>query len=62
MCGLRVDTPAAFHGASSYLHRPVPIYHVVPESSGLYNYAISGAGSGLPVVARDHDMELVRVA
>jgi phosphatidylinositol glycan class B len=61
LCGLRVDTYAAFHGASSYLHRPVHIYHGVPESSGLYNYAIARAGSGLPVVARDRDMELVRV-
>ena len=32
----------AFHGASTYLHRPVRIYHGVPESSGLYNYAIAG--------------------
>jgi hypothetical protein len=62
VCGLRVDAPPAFHGASTYLHRPVYIYHDVPESSGLYNYAIARAGSGLPVVARDHDMELVRVA
>ena len=35
-------TLPAFHGASSYLHRPVYIYHDVPESSGLYNYAIAG--------------------
>ena len=61
LCGLRVDTYPAFHGASSYLHRPVHIYHGVPESSGLYNYAIARAGSGLPVVARDGEMELVRV-
>ena len=62
ICGLRVDTDAAFHGASSYLHRPARIYHGVPQSSGLYNYAIAGSGSGFPVVARDGDMELVRVA
>jgi GPI mannosyltransferase 3 len=62
LCGLRVDAHPAFHGASSYLHRPARIYHGVPESSGLYNYAIARAGSGLPVVARDRDMELVRVA
>jgi hypothetical protein len=62
LCGLRVDTWPAFHGASSYLHRRVRIYHDVPESSGLYNYAIAKAGSGLPVVARDREMELVRVA
>jgi len=65
LCGLRVDAYAAFHGASTYLHRRVRIYHDfvdVPESSGLYNYAIAKAGSGLPVVARDHDMELVNVA
>ncbi len=61
LCGLRVDTYPAFHGASSYLHRPARIYHEVPESSRLYNYAIARAGSGLPVVARDGDMELVRV-
>ena len=62
LCGLRVDTYPAFHGASSHLHRRVPIYHDVDETSGLYNYAIAKAGSGLPVVARDREMELVRVA
>jgi GPI mannosyltransferase 3 len=62
LCGLRVDHHPAFHGASTYLHRPVHIYHDVPESSGFYNYAIARVGSGLPVVARDRDMELVRVA
>jgi hypothetical protein len=62
LCGLRVDTYPAFHGATSYLHRRVPIYHGVDESSGLYNYAIAKAGSGLPVVARDREMELVRLA
>jgi hypothetical protein len=61
LCGLRVDAAPAFHGASTYLHRPVHIYHGVPESSGFYNYAIAGKGSGLPVVARDREMELVRV-
>jgi hypothetical protein len=62
LCGLRVDTQAAFHGASSYLHRSVGIYHDVPESSGLYNFAIAKAGSGRPVLARDGGMELVRIA
>jgi phosphatidylinositol glycan class B len=66
LCGLRVDVPPAFHGASTYLHLPVPIYsngpNNVDESAGFYNYAIARAGSGLRVVARDHDMELVRVA
>ena len=62
LCGLRVDMHPAFHGASSYLHLPVPIYYNVDESSGFYNYAIARAGSGSHVVARDHDMELVRVA
>jgi hypothetical protein len=61
LCGLRVDTFPAFHGASTYLHRPVHIYHGVPESSGLYNYAIARAGSGWPIVARDRGVELVRV-
>lgn len=61
LCGLRVDIHPAFHGASSYLHLPVPIYYNVDESSGFYNYAIARAGSGLRVVARDRDMELVRV-
>jgi hypothetical protein len=61
LCGLRVDTYPAFHGAASYLHRRVPIYHDVDESSGLYNYAIAKAGSGFPVVARDREMELVRI-
>jgi hypothetical protein len=62
LCGLRVDTYPAFHGASTYLHRPARIYHGVPESSGLYNYAIARVGSGMPVVLRDGEMELVRVA
>jgi hypothetical protein len=61
LCGLRVDTSPAFHGASSYLHRPARIYHGVPENSGLYNYAIARPGSGWPVVARDRGVELVRV-
>jgi hypothetical protein len=62
LCGLRVDTHAAFHGASSYLHRPVRIYHGVPAESELYNYAIARTGSGLPVVARDGGMELVNLS
>ena len=62
LCGLRVDVHPAFHGASTYLHLPVPIYYNVEASEGFYNYAIAGAGSGLRVVARDHDMELVRVS
>lgn len=62
LCGLRVDVHPAFHGASTYLHLPVPIYYMVEESAGFYNYAITGAGSGRRVVARDHDLELVRVA
>ena len=62
LCGLRVDVHPAFHGASTYLHLPVPIYYNVEASAGFYNYAIAGAGSGFRVVARDHDMELVRVA
>jgi hypothetical protein len=62
LCGLRVDVHPAFHGASTYLHLPVPIYYNGDESSGFYNYAIANVGSGLRVVARDHDMELVRVA
>jgi hypothetical protein len=62
LCGLRVDVHPAFHGASTYLHLPVPIYYDVEESAGFYNYAITRAGSGLRAVARDHDMELVRVA
>ena len=62
LCGLRVDVHPAFHGASTYLHLPVPIYYNLDESSGFYNYAIAAAGSGLRVVARDHDMELVKVA
>jgi hypothetical protein len=65
LCGLRVDAHPAFHGAFTYLHRRVHIYHDlrdVPPSSGLYNYAIASAGSGWPVVARDGGMELVRIA
>jgi hypothetical protein len=65
LCGLRVDAQAAFHGAFTYLHRRVHIYHDVrdvPASSGLYNYAITSAGSGWPVVARDGEMELVKTA
>jgi GPI mannosyltransferase 3 len=62
LCGLRVDVFPAFHGASTYLHLPVPIYYNVDESSGFYNYAIARSGSGLRVVARDRDMELVRVS
>ena len=62
LCGLRVDVPPAFHGASTYLHLPVPIYHDVDPSAGFYNYAIVPAGSGLRAVASDHDMELVRIA
>jgi hypothetical protein len=61
LCGLQLDTGLAFHGASSYLHRPVPIYNLAAESTGLYNYSITAAGTGLPVVARDHDMELIKV-
>jgi hypothetical protein len=65
LCGLRVDAHAAFHGAFTYLHRRVHIYHDfndVPPSSGLYNYAIINRGSGWPVVRRDGEMELVRIA
>jgi hypothetical protein len=61
LCGLQLDIPLAFHGGSSYLHLPVPIYNIAAESVGLYNYSITAAGTGLPVVARDHDMELIKV-
>ena len=46
LCGLRVDTYPAFHGASTYLHRPAHIYHGVPESR---------ASTTTPLPGRDRD-------
>jgi hypothetical protein len=61
LCGLRVDIHPAWHGGATYLHRRVRLYHDTPPESGFYNYAIAAAGSGLPAVAVDGDMELVKI-
>jgi hypothetical protein len=61
VCGLRVNVPRAWHGGASFLHRNVQFYGVMPGELGLYNYAITESGSGLPVAARDGDWELVRM-
>jgi hypothetical protein len=61
LCGLRVDVLPAWQGGASHLHRRVPFYWGVPAEAGLYNYAITSAGAGLPVAARDGDMVLVKL-
>jgi hypothetical protein len=62
VCGIRVNLPTVWHGGSSFLHRRVHFYGVGTDASlRLYNYAITLAGSGLPVVARDGEWELVRM-
>ncbi len=62
LCGLRVDTSAAFHGASSYLHRPVHIYHERPGEFGTLQLRHCQGGIRIAGRDRDHEMELVRVA
>ena len=65
VCGLRIDVHLAWTGGSAYLHRNAPLYMpgmagASPEY-GLINYAIIGPNSGLPVVAKDGTLELVRL-
>jgi hypothetical protein len=61
LCGLRVDGHQAWQGGASHLHRRIPFYWDVPEDERLYNYAITSAGSRLPVAARDGHMVLVKL-
>ncbi|MBS1151688.1 MAG: hypothetical protein H6Q89_3386, partial [Myxococcaceae bacterium] len=65
VCGLRIDVHLAWTGGSAYLHRNAPLYMpgmagASPEY-GLINYAIIGPNSGLPVVAKEGTLELVRL-
>lgn len=62
LCGLRVDVHPAWMGGSTYLHRDAPLYPPgSPPQTGFFNYAIVHAGSGLPPLAHEGDLELVQV-
>lgn len=62
LCGIRIDTHAAWHGGFSHLHRRAPIHAAgTPPQSNLFNYAIVGAGSGGHVIAKDDMVELIKL-
>jgi phosphatidylinositol glycan class B len=67
LCGLKIDTAdLVWTGGYSYLHRPVPLYGRVGPAvaSRFYNYKIVEIDANTPgkVVARDGDLELVRIS
>lgn len=65
VCGVRIDAAhLAWAGGHSYLHQKVPLYHLgqPPPQSRLFNYVITGKGSGAQVVASDGPLELVHLA
>ena len=62
LCGLAIaDTPLAWTGGSTYLHRKVPIYGPGNcKGSNGFNDATVGGVANQPVVARDGGYSLVR--
>ena len=64
VCGLRIDAAhLAWTGGSTYLHHPAPLYHLGRPSPalGYFNYMITRGDSGLPVVATQGGLELVKL-
>lgn len=68
LCGLRIDpyhagaVGLAWTGGSTYLHKKAPIYPPgFPHNLGYFNYVITRPGSGAEVIAREKDLELVRI-
>lgn len=63
LCGLRIDTAhLAWTGGSTYLHREVPLFMAgVSHRYGYFNYLITPQGSGMEVLAKDKNLELVRI-
>jgi GPI mannosyltransferase 3 len=64
VCGLRIDAAhLAWTGGSTYLHHHAPLYHLGQPgpASGFFNYVITRGGSGLPAVATDNGLELVKL-
>lgn len=64
VCGLRIDAAhLAWTGGSTYLHHHAPLYHLGQphHASGRFNYVITRPGSGLPAVAADSGLELVKL-
>jgi hypothetical protein len=72
LCGLFIDKDISWTGGSTYLHKYAPLFvpgYPLRETSLTrfhFNYAIVGAGYGYvygkAVIARDGDLELVKVS
>ena len=64
VCGLRIDAAhLAWTGGITYLHHKAPLYMPgFPPQHGFFNYVLTRAGSGAPVVASEGGLELVRIA
>jgi GPI mannosyltransferase 3 len=61
-CGVRVDVHPAWHGGFTHLHRRVPLHPPgTPHTQNLFNYIITGAGSGLPALATEGNFELIQL-
>jgi GPI mannosyltransferase 3 len=63
VCGLMIEAHLAWTGGSAYLHRNAPLYMPGWGQPGQFNYAIVGHDRvpGLPVIATDGPMELIRM-
>jgi hypothetical protein len=64
LCGLRIDAAhLAWTGGSTYLHLSAPLYPAgnPPPQTRLFNYVITGPGSGAQVVAKEGNLELVHI-
>jgi len=63
LCGLRIDVAhLAWTGGSTYLHRDAPLYMGgQPPQLGHFNYVLTRVGTGLPEVASEAGLALVRL-
>ncbi|MBL8914034.1 MAG: hypothetical protein JNM17_25240 [Archangium sp.] len=63
VCGLRIDAAhLAWTGGTTYLHHNAPLYMPgFPQQHGFFNYVLTRAGSGAPVIASEAGLELVRL-
>lgn len=63
VCGLRIDaTHLAWTGGSTYIHKEVPLFMAgTSERYGYFNYLITREGSGMEVIAKDKDLNLVKI-
>lgn len=63
LCGLRIDAAhLAWTGGITYVHRKAPLYMPgYPQHLGFFNYVITRAGSGAPMIANEAGWELVKL-